>query len=253
MTLANRGSHQVVYSSPIGRFDNGGNDNDTILKEDWNRLTTAVGTFVRHLGVKAVSVFQSGVAKLKELLRKGKEKVSARGDYEAQADTNKDLVHDEDLFRSLFGDEELFVVPSEPSRNSVELVVSEAAALLAKDELATRLLGPSLSHGRPFSQSRWTTSVNGRSTTTIRASFHVHGSQGVGAASVACVDGRLASLGLQVHGLHYQLETVAAEAQRPEAYKENETHDPIEVEMVDGIRRPAWRRGNIVDAEILDN
>lgn len=248
-TNANLGSRPELFLSNLDDED----DND--LKEDWKTLTKAAGDIARKIGGKVAHVIQEGGSKLKDLATRGAERVTSTLLPDPEISTQQpqpDMdTQDEDLFRSLLGDEALFVAPSKPSPFSLYPVMDQAALLLAKDEVATKLLGSSPRWGQPFSQTSWSSSINGRSTTTLRASFEVWGSQGEGIASVSSTDGTLTDLDLQVHGIHHRVDNNMMESPIEQPHH-TEDDGAMEVEVMEGFHCPGARGGSVMDAEILD-
>mmetsp|Transcript_7455 Transcript_7455/g.9488 ORF Transcript_7455/g.9488 Transcript_7455/m.9488 type:complete len:304 (-) Transcript_7455:1259-2170(-) len=79
-------------------------------------------------------------------------------------------------------------------------VLDDAKRYIVLDENAIKELGEPIEVGSPFSQSSRSMSVNGRTQSSINASFEVRGCRSGGVATVDSSDGKISSLFLNING-----------------------------------------------------
>ncbi|KAL3788705.1 hypothetical protein ACHAW5_010568 [Stephanodiscus triporus] len=122
---------------------------------------------------------------------------------------------------------------AEQSRQAQD-ILEEARLRSASDPDVVETLGEPVRAGRPFSQSSSSISINGRTTTTVKASFPVTGKRGEGIATMESSDGEIRSLTVNVNGRNI---SVGSRPRRGgSAYgKSSSTND-----------------GNVIEAEIIE-
>lgn len=97
---------------------------------------------------------------------------------------------------------------SEQSRVLDDVLVEAQNMILLDSKATTALGGRSIEFGSPFSQSSSTVSINGKSTTNIKASFPVQGPVSSGIVSVSASGSKIDSLTLEVAGRYYYIDLV---------------------------------------------
>ncbi len=88
---------------------------------------------------------------------------------------------------------------AEQSRQ-MEDTLEEARMRLVNDPIVIENLGEPIQVGQPYSQSSSTISINGRTTSTVTASFPVAGTRGSGIATMESSNGEICSLVVNVNG-----------------------------------------------------
>ena len=89
----------------------------------------------------------------------------------------------------------------------MEELLNEAQTLIMLDDQAVQLLGEPIQVGSPFSQSSSTTTINGKTTKNIQASFQVGGSYGSGIATMVANEAGISNLTLQAGGRSFGINT----------------------------------------------
>lgn len=122
---------------------------------------------------------------------------------------------------------------AEQSRQ-VQDMLEEARLRLANDPDVVEMLGETIRVGQPFSQSSSSISINGRTATTVVASFPVTGTRGDGIATMESSNGEIRSLTVSVNGRNI---SVGSRSRRGgSAYGKSSSE----------------KDGNIIEAEIIE-
>jgi len=131
----------------------------------------------------------------------------------------------------------------EQSRQMSDLL-DDARMYIVSDQVAISELGEPIEVGSPFSQSSSTMSVNGKTKSSINASFEVRGTRGSGIATIDATDGKISSLSLNVNGRRFNIDvtggpkstTVGGSAKRGSGLGKNRVFnddDIIDAEFVE--------------------
>ncbi|CAB9505412.1 expressed unknown protein [Seminavis robusta] len=229
--------------------------------ENWKALAQAAGDVARNVGSSVWDVIKKGGNKLKEFATNALLPAEPKSNDIFSNPTIVVDKEDENMFRGIFGQD--IVVPSDSGR-----VVDQAALFLQHNEMAASLLGSSLQYGQPFSQSSSSTSINGRMSSSVQASFEVWGTQGQGVATATSIDGNLEYMDLEVNDRLYRLDINAPPMSTSNYYQatnpgidpwsaviyddDEDDEDIVEVEVLEAVRSRSRYQGRVLDAEIVE-
>ncbi len=133
----------------------------------------------------------------------------------------------------------------EQSRQMSDLL-GDARGLIVQDNRALDNLGEPIEMGSPFSQSSSTMSVNGKTRSSIQASFEVRGSRGSGVATMSATDGQIDQLSLNVNGRNLSIST------SPTSSSWSSASVASEGKSSRGIGKNSRMNDDIIDAEFVD-
>ncbi len=133
----------------------------------------------------------------------------------------------------------------EQSRQMSDLL-GDARGLIVQDSRALDNLGEPIEMGSPFSQSSSTMSVNGKTRSSIQASFEVRGSRGSGVATMTATDGQIDQLSLNVNGRNLSIDTSPSSSSWSSASVASEGGSSR------GIGQNSRKNDDIIDAEFVD-
>eukprot|EP00568_Trieres_chinensis_P002899 CAMPEP_0183309678 /NCGR_PEP_ID=MMETSP0160_2-20130417/25476_1 /TAXON_ID=2839 ORGANISM="Odontella Sinensis, Strain Grunow 1884" /NCGR_SAMPLE_ID=MMETSP0160_2 /ASSEMBLY_ACC=CAM_ASM_000250 /LENGTH=298 /DNA_ID=CAMNT_0025473739 /DNA_START=208 /DNA_END=1104 /DNA_ORIENTATION=- len=130
----------------------------------------------------------------------------------------------------------------EEQRRTMEGLLEDARSLIASDFNVAGALGEPVSVGNPFSQSSSTSSINGRTTTRVQASFPVSGSIGEGIATMVADGEGIQQLSVNVGGRTFNVNPSGSGSGQ------------ISGSVMGGTKRMGRnaRDGDVIDAEIID-
>jgi hypothetical protein len=93
-----------------------------------------------------------------------------------------------------------FAEAMEEQNRQISDILDDARMFIVSDKSATQVLGEPIEVGMPFSQSSSTTSINGKTRSSINASFEVRGNRGAGIATIEASNGNIDQMVLNVNG-----------------------------------------------------
>lgn len=125
-------------------------------------------------------------------------------------------------------------------------LLGDARGLIVQDSRALDNLGEPIEMGSPFSQSSSTMSVNGKTRSSIQASFEVRGSRGSGVATMSATDGQIDQLSLNINGRNFSISTSPSSSSWSSASVASEGMSSR------GIGKNSRKNDDIIDAEFVD-
>lgn len=126
-------------------------------------------------------------------------------------------------------------------------VLGDARRLIVQDSRATDYLGEPIEVGSPFSQSSSTVSVNGKTRSSVQASFEVRGRRGSGVATMTATDGQIDQLSLNVNGRNISIDTILSSS----SWSSTSVSKDDDVTSR-GLGRNRRKDDDIIDAEFVD-